>query len=64
MLLIDYTSGHPSRKRSKAFVEEVLNLYAAARAVHWKKFVNIVHSIIAPILFIWNQLYCKVIAVL
>ena len=37
--------------------------YSSSTLSVWRKSLNIVHSIVAPILFIWKQQYFKVIAV-
>lgn len=37
--------------------------YSSTTLGFWRKSLNIVHSIVAPILFIWKQQYFKVIAV-
>ena len=37
--------------------------YSSSTLSVWRKSLNIVHSIVAPILFIWKQEYFKVIAV-
>ena len=60
------------QEKSKAFAEEVLSPHTARAMTKnyssstlrvWRKSLNIVHSIVAPILFIWKQQYFKVIAV-
>ena len=37
--------------------------YSSSTLSVWRKSLNIVHSIVAPIFFIWKQQYFKVIAV-